>query len=302
MGFSESFSDGDGVTLFFVALGGSSLCFFLYMLAPFIFKAHIEEMHINSQGKKSFDACRFDWSSRFVSICFTLFAFPVALAIISDDAYVKDRVSHRTPLGLTLIAMASGYFIFDLAISALFDTVIFIVHAAYCLVTFTWALFIGPHFIIWYLAGCLLMEGSTVFMQFRWYLIQRKMADTFAFKVINICFGASFLTLRIGWTVYLVVMSIIEFYVKDRSNLEGDEKSLPHLSFRIYTTFGILLGLSLNLFWMRAILKGVKRKSTAISPDELKNHEEALSHQIEENDSESSPHHDEMNANTTNFL
>eukprot|EP00388_Colpodella_angusta_P004414 GDKJ01014594.1.p1 GENE.GDKJ01014594.1~~GDKJ01014594.1.p1 ORF type:complete len:456 (+),score=87.24 GDKJ01014594.1:45-1412(+) len=262
MSFSDSFRESDGPTLFFIALGTSSLFFMIYMAGPFILKKYINDSYdeaLKSTRPKSLDQCRFEWCSRLVSTIFTCFAFPVALAVVVDPTFRSLPFSHTTVLSKLLLCIASGYFIFDTVISLLFDSWVFVVHGVYCLISFTWVLFEGPSLVCWYLASCLLMEGSTIFMQMRWFMLQRKLSKTRLFSVVQVLFAASFITIRVGWTLYLAIQAIYDFYCRERVKDPIPEQTIPSLGFRVYATFGILLGLGLNLMWTHAIVKAALR-------------------------------------------
>uniref|UniRef100_A0A7S4UZF6 TLC domain-containing protein n=1 Tax=Guillardia theta TaxID=55529 RepID=A0A7S4UZF6_GUITH len=188
------------------------------------------------------------------STVFLLLIVPSSIwAIAYDDELKHMRVTGKTELSNSIIAVAAGYFMYDSLIvfwHLKHDGVAYLVHGVLCMFTYLIAVmyqvyqFYGPVF--------LLFESTTLFVNARWLLYELKMTSTslYFYNGLALLLSWIFVRLVFGYTYsYFFWMDTLDAHSK---------KNLDFFIILWYTTANIGLNF-LNTIWFFKILRGALR-------------------------------------------
>jgi len=198
----------------------------------------------------SLDArARNKWHCRGVSLIHVSIVVPLAIRCLDSSALSADRAFGWDEGAGTAFAIAAGYFLWD-AIDMIihFEGFGFVAHGVACF--FVYFLCFRP-FLAYYTVRCLLWEGSTIFLNFHWYMDKSGFSGSRLQTINGVFLLASFFGLRIVYGSYIsYAFSKVVLQVKDE---------VP-LVVSLYYLCGNFLLQGLNWFWLFAILKGFKRR------------------------------------------
>ena len=171
------------------------------------------------------------------------------------NALFRDVLTRsRAALACTQVgSIAAGYFVWDLQeCLRKFKAygVPFLLHALLCLGAYAMTGWLNTY--SWLGSFGLLYEASTPFMHLRMTLVALKRADGLLFTLCNVCFGLTYLIVRIGGGAYFAWTGL---------NLVYAEQCVA-LPYQIFATVIILGTCCLNCFWCeRALLSAPAPRS-----------------------------------------
>jgi len=197
------------------------------------------------------------WNCRAVSLIHVSIVVPLAIQCLDSPTLSADRAFGWDERAGTAFSVAAAYFLWDTIDMILhFEAIGFVAHGAACF--FVYFLCFRP-FLAYYAVRCLLWEGSTIFLNFHWYMDKSGFSGSRLQTVNGVLLLASFTGLRIvfgGYISYAFSMTVLQ--VRDQ---------VP-LGIALYYACGNLLLQGLNWFWLFAMLKGFKKRmsSSATEP------------------------------------
>ncbi|KAH7104033.1 TLC domain-containing protein [Auriculariales sp. MPI-PUGE-AT-0066] len=177
---------------------------------------------------------------------------PLALAAMQSERLAADKAFGWDPRAGVAVAVACGYFLWDIVHSLTHYTGIgFVLHGVACFTVFI--LGFTP-FVAYWGVRCLLFEVSTPFLNIQWYLIKAGLADGILGKVNGLLLLTSFFLARILFGGYIAY----GFF----TTLSSVADKMPWWYTAVYGVSNVLLN-SLNVFWFGKMLAQVGGKSKA---------------------------------------
>ncbi|KAF9651524.1 hypothetical protein BDM02DRAFT_3110650 [Thelephora ganbajun] len=192
------------------------------------------------------------WNCRGVSLIHVSIVVPLAIRCLDSPALSADHAFGWDERAGTLFAIAAGYFLWDTIDMIIhFEAFSFVAHGAACF--FVYFLCFRP-FVTYYAVRCLLWEGSTIFLNFHWYMDKIGLSGSRLQMINGILLLASFTALRIVYGGYISFkFSITVLQIRDE---------VP-LAVALYYACGNAVLQTLNWSWLLAMMKGFKRRLSA---------------------------------------
>lgn len=205
-----------------------------------------------------------DWDLHVVGWAYSIIATPLALYLILHPSpeIIKDQVYGFSIREARLSALATGYFLWDLSVSAMHiqtQGLGFFLHGAGCFLAFLFTLkpflmYCGPNFLIW--------ELSTIFLNIHWYLDKFGMTGS-TFQLINGFFLLSaYISARLLWGTYQSYALCVMLFGK------GSDPTVSNVKF-VYAGINIMLN-GLNFFWFRSMVNALRKRFNKSDPNARK--------------------------------
>lgn len=196
-------------------------------------------------------AKKIDWGSRVVSHVFACVVVVWSAALFKDETLNSDRLFGYTPVSGDLMAVAIGYFFWDVYVCLRYLHIFglgFLAHAISCFMVF---LFSMRPFLIYFGIRVLLWELSTPFLNINWFCDKLGLTGSKLQLYNGIALVTIFFFARVvfgWWTSYHFFHT---FYTR------RDE--LPMGIPWIYAAGNVILN-SLNAFWFTKLISGIQRR------------------------------------------
>lgn len=169
--------------------------------------------------------------------------------LFNDDDLKNTRVLGSTAWSRFVIHMATGYFVYDSFVVLAhikLDGMQYLAHGVLCLITYGLAAmfdcynYYGPTFLIF--------EFTTVFVNFRWCLVQLGMRE-------NPVYWWNGLFLMLSWFGVRIVFGLTMSWFFWRDTLNNS--SLIPVPIMLWYTFSNVCLNGLNILWFAKIMKGI---------------------------------------------
>jgi len=226
--------------------------FVLFNFANIVFVPVLSKIFFNRVYGGLDSRTRSKWNCRGVSLIHVSIVIPLAIRCLDSPTLSADRAFGWDERAGTPFAVAAGYFLWD-AIDMIihFEAFGFAAHGAACF--FVYFLCFRP-FLAYYAVRCLLWEGSTIFLNFHWYMDKSGFSGSRVQTVNGVLLLATFIGLRIvfgGYISYSFFGTVLQV---------GDK--VP-LAVALYYACGNILLYGLNWFWLFTMLKGFKKRMSS---------------------------------------
>lgn len=177
----------------------------------------------------------------------------LALPNLTDPVLLSSPLWAYTESSLSLVCIASGYFLYDTVTCMVWHDIYsfeFLAHGAISFQIFFWG---TRPFLNYYASIFLLFEVSTIFLNLNWFLDKAKMT----MSPIGIVNGLILLFTFGGVRVVFGLYQSYHFWVTMLSNTDT-----VHVYFIIYYLVSNLILCSLNIFWYSKMIQMVIAKVT----------------------------------------
>lgn len=165
----------------------------------------------------------------------------------------KDRTYGYDKQAADVYSIALGYFIWDAAVSILYDGLGFIAHGVLCMTAFT----LTFHPVFQYDGlGFLLWELSTPFLNIHWFLDKLNMTGSTA-QLVNAAF---LLSTYVGARLTFGVYNSYSWFM--HTNFVQHTPPIP-ISIKLFFMIGNVTLNCLNFFWFRAMVRAVQKRFVA---------------------------------------
>lgn len=261
----ESYDDLFQINYMYSLVAASSFTFFtvmFYIVSPWFSKK------ISSQYETLDLYVQHDWNSRVIAVIHASVVTPLAIyVVLVDEEAKRDPVWGNSLVARTAMALTEGYMISDFIIVLRYfplkDAVIYSFHHIATLYPYTYNVLYGPmpYF------GCfkLATEGSTPFVNIRWFLSTLKRSDSDLYYYNGIVMTGLFFMLR--------VVPIIPFWIAIYGTFTTHPMQGITWEMRGSLVIGSLILDLLNLYWFRKMLHGAKKvmNRRSLVKEEMKN-------------------------------
>ncbi|KAG7448052.1 DUF887-domain-containing protein [Guyanagaster necrorhizus] len=234
----------------------AALAFFTFihlLVAPLASHAFFPDTY-GKMGQRA----RNNWCIHIVSQVHVTMVIPLALGCLNFEALDRDRAFGWDDRVGRLIAISSGYFIWDTVDAIVnFVDIGFVVHGLACL-----AIYLGSFkpFLAYYAARCLLWEASTFFLNIHWFLDKTKRTGS-NFQLINGMF------LLVTFFAVRLVYGGMSVSYQFAHTLYQVRHQVPLAYIFIYGGGNVVLQ-SLNWLWFGKMIAAVRKR---FSDDAVKN-------------------------------
>ncbi|XP_071811341.1 TLC domain-containing protein 4-B-like [Apostichopus japonicus] len=200
------------------------------------------------------DNLKQDWNSRVTSLVHCAIVSPIAIyVVLADEEVNRDPVWGYSVISRIVMAITEGFMLADFLVIIKYfplkDAIIFSFHHLATLYPYTYNVLYGPmpYF------GCfkLTTEGSTPFVNLRWFLSTLELTDGDLYFYNGILMTFSFFVLRI--------LTIIPYWISVYRTFSTHPMPgiTPHM--RNSLIFGSIALDLLNIYWFRKMLLGAKK-------------------------------------------
>ncbi|EIN07188.1 DUF887-domain-containing protein [Punctularia strigosozonata HHB-11173 SS5] len=195
---------------------------------------------------------RNQWSNRVVALVHAIIIVPLAARCASNPVLERDRAFGWDDPSGTVIAIASGYFLWDtLECLIHFVDVGFVIHALACFTIYT--LEFRP-FLAYFGTRCLMWELSTPFLNVHWFLDKTGQTGTKLQLVNGVLLLSTFAGARLIWGT-IVSWRFFETLYTVRGQV-------PVGYLLVYGIGNVVLNL-LNWFWFTKMIAALGRRFTS---------------------------------------